>query len=151
MSIADAPREGLRVAMTAADIPLTTGQASQGGEGVRFMGVTAYDALVNWDVARRVAAHVAAGPRGELVRRSETPDRMDVSIARGRDVPRRLSVHRRRRRVEPRQADAPRCTAIRSGAGDTGGDLEQEHRALQRRRPADRRHRNPGARTRNLP
>jgi ABC-type transport system substrate-binding protein len=42
----------LRVAMTAADIPLTTGQASQGGEGVRFMGVTAYDALVNWDLSR---------------------------------------------------------------------------------------------------
>ncbi len=37
----------LRVAMTAADIPLTTGQASQGGEGIRFMGVTAYNALVN--------------------------------------------------------------------------------------------------------
>jgi len=40
-----------RVAMTAADIPLTTGQASQGSEGVRFMGVTAYDALVNWDLS----------------------------------------------------------------------------------------------------
>ncbi len=41
-----------RVAMTAADIPLTTGQASQGSEGVRFMGVTAYDALINWDLSR---------------------------------------------------------------------------------------------------
>ena len=37
---AQASAEGkvLRVAMTAADIPLTTGQASQGGEGVRFTG-----------------------------------------------------------------------------------------------------------------
>jgi peptide/nickel transport system substrate-binding protein len=41
----------LRVAMTAADIPLTTGQASQGSEGIRFMGITAYDALVNWDLS----------------------------------------------------------------------------------------------------
>jgi peptide/nickel transport system substrate-binding protein len=49
----------LRVAMTAADIPLTTGQ---GGEGVRFMGVTAYDALVNWDLSRAdVAATLRPG------------------------------------------------------------------------------------------
>ncbi len=41
----------LRIAMTAADIPLTTGQASQGSEGVRFMGMTAYDALINWDLS----------------------------------------------------------------------------------------------------
>jgi len=41
----------LRVAMTAGDVPLTTGQPSQGGEGLRFMGVTAYDGLVNWDLS----------------------------------------------------------------------------------------------------
>jgi ABC-type transport system substrate-binding protein len=52
----------LRVAMTAGDIPLTTGQASQGGEGVRFMGVTAYDALINWDLSRAdVAATLRPG------------------------------------------------------------------------------------------
>jgi peptide/nickel transport system substrate-binding protein len=43
----------LRVAMTLADIPLTTGQSSQGGEGQRFIGVTLYDALVNWDLSNR--------------------------------------------------------------------------------------------------
>ena len=32
--------------MTAADIPLTTGQADQGGEGQRFMVYTVYDSLV---------------------------------------------------------------------------------------------------------
>lgn len=42
----------LRVAMTVADIPLTTGQASQGGEGTRFIGLTLYDALVNWDLSK---------------------------------------------------------------------------------------------------
>ena len=41
----------LRVAMTMADIPLTTGQPSQGGEGQRFMGVTVYDALINLDLS----------------------------------------------------------------------------------------------------
>ncbi|WP_339115103.1 ABC transporter substrate-binding protein [Thioclava sp. GXIMD2076] len=40
----------LRIGMTAADIPLTTGQTDQGGEGMRFMGYTVYDALINWDL-----------------------------------------------------------------------------------------------------
>jgi peptide/nickel transport system substrate-binding protein len=41
----------LRIGMTAADIPLTTGQADQGGEGQRFMANTVYDQLVMWDLA----------------------------------------------------------------------------------------------------
>ena len=48
---AAASEKVLRVAMTASDIPLTTGQPSQGGEGSRFMGVTLYDGLVNWDLS----------------------------------------------------------------------------------------------------
>nr|WP_245884318.1 ABC transporter substrate-binding protein [Hartmannibacter diazotrophicus] len=36
--------------MTAADIPLTTGQTDQGGEGMRFMGYTVYDSLIEWDL-----------------------------------------------------------------------------------------------------
>ncbi|HEV7328423.1 MAG TPA: ABC transporter substrate-binding protein [Bosea sp. (in: a-proteobacteria)] len=42
----------LRVAMTVADVPLTTGQPSQGTEGLRFMGGTVYDGLVNWDLSK---------------------------------------------------------------------------------------------------
>ena len=41
----------LRIDMTAADIPLTTGQADQGGEGQRFMANTLYDQLVMWDLS----------------------------------------------------------------------------------------------------
>ncbi|WP_245155686.1 ABC transporter substrate-binding protein [Paracoccus ravus] len=41
----------LRIGMTASDIPLTTGQTDQGGEGMRFMGYTVYDALINWDLS----------------------------------------------------------------------------------------------------
>ncbi len=49
----------LRVAMTAGDIPLTTGQPSQGAEGVRFMGITVYDGLTRWDLSRSdVAAKI---------------------------------------------------------------------------------------------
>jgi ABC-type transport system substrate-binding protein len=40
----------LRIGMTASDIPLTTGQTDQGGEGMRFMGYTVYDSLVEWDM-----------------------------------------------------------------------------------------------------
>jgi len=42
----------LRIGMTASDIPLTTGQTDQGGEGMRFMGYTVYDALINWDLSK---------------------------------------------------------------------------------------------------
>lgn len=42
----------LRIGMTASDIPLTTGQTDQGGEGMRFMGYTVYDSLINWDLSK---------------------------------------------------------------------------------------------------
>jgi peptide/nickel transport system substrate-binding protein len=41
----------LRIGMTASDIPLTTGQTDQGGEGQRFIGYTLYDSLVEWDLS----------------------------------------------------------------------------------------------------
>ncbi|HWK43414.1 MAG TPA: ABC transporter substrate-binding protein [Stellaceae bacterium] len=41
----------LRMALTASDIPLTTGQTDNGGEGMRVMGYTAYDGLINWDLS----------------------------------------------------------------------------------------------------
>ena len=41
----------LRVAMTTSDIPLTTGQPSQGAEGNRFLGITLYDPLIAWDLS----------------------------------------------------------------------------------------------------
>ena len=47
-----APETVLRVAMTAADIPLTSGQPSQGSEGLRFIGYQVYDALINWDLTQ---------------------------------------------------------------------------------------------------
>ncbi|MDO9442380.1 MAG: ABC transporter substrate-binding protein [Beijerinckiaceae bacterium] len=38
----------LRMAMTLSDIPLTTGQPSQGGEGGRATGTTMYEGLLRW-------------------------------------------------------------------------------------------------------
>jgi ABC-type transport system substrate-binding protein len=43
----------MRLAMTLGDIPLTTGQPSQGAEGIRFIGLTLYDALFGWDLSQR--------------------------------------------------------------------------------------------------
>lgn len=40
----------LRVGMTLSDIPLTTGQANQGAEGIRFTNWTLYDSLLRWDL-----------------------------------------------------------------------------------------------------
>ena len=40
------------IGMTAADIPVTTGAPSQGGEGLRFTGFTMYDGLINWDLTK---------------------------------------------------------------------------------------------------
>ncbi|WP_236844458.1 ABC transporter substrate-binding protein [Bordetella sp. 15P40C-2] len=52
----------LRVASTTADVPLTTGQPSQGAEGQRFVGYTLYDPLVRWDLSRADApAKLAPG------------------------------------------------------------------------------------------
>jgi len=52
----------LRIAMTATDVPTTTGVPNNGFEGVRFMGFTAFDALVNCDLSRAdVPADITTG------------------------------------------------------------------------------------------
>jgi peptide/nickel transport system substrate-binding protein len=52
----------LRIAMTATDVPTTTGVPNNGFEGVRFLGFTAFDALVNWDLTRAdVPADIVPG------------------------------------------------------------------------------------------
>ena len=53
-----APREAhaettLRIAMTLSDIPQTTGQANQGAEGARFVGLNLYEGLVRWDLSKK--------------------------------------------------------------------------------------------------
>ena len=42
----------LTVAMTAGDIPTTTGNPDQGFEGFRFVGYNLYDGLALWDLSR---------------------------------------------------------------------------------------------------
>src|SRR5215204_447764 len=42
----------LRIAMTASDVPTTTGAPDNGFEGVRFLGYPVYEGLVIWDLSR---------------------------------------------------------------------------------------------------
>src|SRR5262249_11919152 len=42
----------LTVAMTAGNVPVTTGNPDQGFEGYRFVGYNLYDALALWDLSR---------------------------------------------------------------------------------------------------
>jgi peptide/nickel transport system substrate-binding protein len=52
----------LRIAMTATDVPTTTGVPNNGFEGIRFLGFTAFDALVNWDLSKAdVPADITPG------------------------------------------------------------------------------------------
>src|SRR5260370_14846699 len=50
-----APARGeqvLRIAMTASDIPTTTGMPNNGFEGMRFLGYPIFEGLVQWDLSR---------------------------------------------------------------------------------------------------
>ncbi len=53
-----APTATLRVGMTASAVPLANGVPDQGGEGHRFMGITLYDQLVQWDLSKSDVASV---------------------------------------------------------------------------------------------
>ena len=44
--------EVLRIAMTASDIPTTTGMPNNGFEGMRFLGFPIFEGLVLWDLTR---------------------------------------------------------------------------------------------------
>src|SRR5258708_3956314 len=62
----------LRIAMTASDIPTTTGMPNNGFEGMRFLGYPIFEGLVLWDLAR---TDVLAGLRPGLAEHWEqAPD-----------------------------------------------------------------------------
>lgn len=52
----------LRVGITGADVPLTSGQTDSGAEGMRFIGYTVYDALINWVSASEPGQPAAVQP-----------------------------------------------------------------------------------------
>jgi peptide/nickel transport system substrate-binding protein len=46
------PQKVLRIAMTAADVPTTSGMPNNGYEGMRFLGYPVFEPLVGWDLSR---------------------------------------------------------------------------------------------------
>ncbi len=114
--------------MTAADIPLTTGQPNQGAEGVRFMGITVYDGLTRWDLSKSdVAAQDRSRPGRELVDFENRQAGVDLQASAGRSLSRRFGVQCRCCRLELRQArltkTAPQFDATQAAQGGlyTGG------------------------------
>ena len=78
----------LRIGMTAADIPQTTGQPDQGFEGYRFAGYTIYDALVNWDLSKADAlADIKPGLATEWAPVEGDGKRWIFKLRAGREVP----------------------------------------------------------------
>ena len=49
---AQTPPRVLRIAMTATDVPTTTGMPNNGFEGMRFLGYPVFEALALWDLSR---------------------------------------------------------------------------------------------------
>ena len=65
----------LRIAMTAADIPTTTGMPNNGFEGMRFLGYPIFEGLTLWDLTR---SDVPAGIRSGLAEKW-TQDKADAT------------------------------------------------------------------------
>jgi peptide/nickel transport system substrate-binding protein len=69
IALSPAQAEGvLRIAMTASDIPTTTGMPNNGFEGMRFLGYPIFEGLVSWDLSR---ADQLAGLKPGLAERWE--------------------------------------------------------------------------------
>jgi peptide/nickel transport system substrate-binding protein len=64
--------EVLRIAMTASDIPTTTGMPNNGFEGMRFLGFPIFEGLVLWDLSR--ADRLATLRPGLAERWEQAPD-----------------------------------------------------------------------------
>lgn len=67
-AIAQPPPRTLRIAMTAADVPTTTGMPNNGFEGMRFLGYPVFESLVLWDLSN---PQQPAGLRPGLAERYE--------------------------------------------------------------------------------
>jgi ABC-type transport system substrate-binding protein len=67
VAVAQQPRT-LRIAMTATDVPTTTGMPNNGFEGMRFLGYPIFESLVLWDLSK---PQEVAGLRPGLAERWE--------------------------------------------------------------------------------
>jgi len=74
----------LRIAMTAADVPTTTGLPNNGFEGMRFLGYPVFESLVLWDLS---SADKLAGIRPGLGAGQGRPENLDLPPPPQREIP----------------------------------------------------------------
>ena len=78
----------LRIAMTAADIPTTTGMPNNGFEGMRFLGYPIFEGLVLWDLTRTDQLGGAASwARRDVGAGSVRQQDLDLPSAPRREIP----------------------------------------------------------------
>jgi ABC-type transport system substrate-binding protein len=74
----------LRIAMTAADVPTTTGMPDNGYEGVRFLGYPVFESLVLWDLTRSdVLANIRPGLAERWEQSKSDPTKWVFHLRRG--------------------------------------------------------------------
>jgi ABC-type transport system substrate-binding protein len=61
LSAAQAQEKTLRIAMTASDIPTTTGMPNNGFEGMRFLGFPIFEGLILFDLTRPTSRDLRPG------------------------------------------------------------------------------------------
>jgi ABC-type transport system substrate-binding protein len=66
------PQKVLRIAMTATDVPTTSGMPNNGFEGMRFLGYPVFQSLIGWDLSR---TDQLAGLKPALAERWEQDER----------------------------------------------------------------------------
>jgi peptide/nickel transport system substrate-binding protein len=74
----------LRIAMTASDVPTTTGMPNNGFEGMRFLGYPAFEGLVDWDLTRAdVVADIRPGLAEKWEQDANDPTKWIFHLRRG--------------------------------------------------------------------
>ncbi len=77
----------LRIAMTASDIPTTSGMPNNGFEGMRFLGFPVFEGLVQFDLTRDWSGHPEARPGREVGAGGGRQEDLDFPPAQRREVP----------------------------------------------------------------
>ena len=129
----------LRIGMTASDIPLTTGQTDNGGEGMRFMGYTVYDGLINWDLSSSAdkPSDLVPGLATRWAADDSRQDQVDLQVAAGREIPRRHATSTPTSVVwNLDKLLNDKCAAIRPAPVGAGSRRASRGCELQSHRPA---------------
>ena len=102
LSPAHAQEKILRIAMTASDIPTTSGMPNNGFEGMRFLGFPIFQGLIQFDLTTDRPGEAPAGARRKVGAGARRQEGLDLSPAQGREIPRRHRLQRRCGDVELR-------------------------------------------------